>query len=71
VLPKFFLDRYTESYLLSWRAFVDYARSGETSPVSGEDGRAPIVIALAAQRSLQEHRPVRISEIDSRIGVQS
>jgi myo-inositol 2-dehydrogenase / D-chiro-inositol 1-dehydrogenase len=71
VIPKYFLDRYFESYVLSWRAFVDYARSGETSPVSGEEGRAPIVIALAAQRSLREHRPVKISEIDSRIGAHS
>jgi myo-inositol 2-dehydrogenase / D-chiro-inositol 1-dehydrogenase len=70
VIPRFFLDRYTESYVLSWQAFVDYARAGQTSPVSGEDGRAPIVMALAAQRSLQERRPVFISEIDSRIGVQ-
>jgi myo-inositol 2-dehydrogenase/D-chiro-inositol 1-dehydrogenase len=68
VIPT--LDRYTESYLLSWQAFVDYARGGATSPVSGEDGRAPIVIALAARRSLQEHRPVQITEIDSRIGAQ-
>jgi myo-inositol 2-dehydrogenase / D-chiro-inositol 1-dehydrogenase len=69
-IPRFFLDRYTESYLLSWQAFVDYARSGQTSPVSGEDGRAPVVIALAAHRSLQARRPVLISDIDSRIGAQ-
>ena len=64
------LDRYTESYLRGWRAFVDYALGGELSPVSGMDGRAPIVIGLAAQRSRQERRPVQISEIDARIGVQ-
>jgi hypothetical protein len=31
--------------------------------VSGADGRAAVVIALAAQRSLDEGRPVRVDEI--------
>jgi hypothetical protein len=32
--------------------------------VSAADGRAPLVIGLAAWRSLRENRPVTIAEVD-------
>jgi myo-inositol 2-dehydrogenase/D-chiro-inositol 1-dehydrogenase len=61
--PYFFLDRYVPSYVAQWRAFVEYVRSGGVSPVDAACGRAPLVIGLAAKRSLAEGRPVRCSEI--------
>ena len=61
-LPYFFIERYTASYLHEWAAFVDAVASGELPPVTGSDGRAPLVIGLAAWRSVREHRPVAISE---------
>ena len=63
-LPYFFLDRYTTSYLRQWDAFVASIASGVSPPTSGHDGRAALVLGLAAKRSLREHRPVLISEID-------
>ena len=63
-LPHFFRERYIPSYLLEWAAFVDAVRSGEEPSVTGADGRAPLVIGLAAWRSLREHRPVAVAEID-------
>lgn len=60
----FFTERYAEAYLAEMQAFVDAVRGGREASVSGADGRAPVVIALAAQRSLAECRPVRITEID-------
>ncbi|HAY69770.1 MAG TPA: inositol 2-dehydrogenase, partial [Acidimicrobiaceae bacterium] len=48
-----------------WRAFAGAVQSGGPSPVSGADGRAPLVIGMAAARSLAENRPVRIDEIHS------
>jgi myo-inositol 2-dehydrogenase/D-chiro-inositol 1-dehydrogenase len=63
LLPFFFLDRYIPSYIAQWLAFRDYVDGGGASPVTAEDGRAPLVIGLAAWRSLREHRPVAISEI--------
>jgi myo-inositol 2-dehydrogenase / D-chiro-inositol 1-dehydrogenase len=63
LLPFFFLDRYIPSYIAQWVAFRDYIDRGGPSPVSAEDGRAPIVIGLAARRSVREHRPVLTSEI--------
>ena len=38
-------------------------RRGEEPPVSTVDARAPLVIGLAAGRSLREGRPVRIEEV--------
>jgi len=63
-LQNFFLERYTASYLDQWEAFVDAVENGGPTPISGADGRAPLVIGMAAKRSMDEGRPVLISEID-------
>ncbi len=65
-LPYFFLERYIPSYLREWEAFVRAVLAGEPTPVGPEDARAPLVIGLAAGRSLQERRPVQIEEVDGR-----
>ncbi len=62
-LPAFFLERYVPSYLAEWDAFVGAVQRGEPPPVSTADARAPLVIGLAALRSLREDRPVRVEEI--------
>ena len=61
--PHFFLERYLPSYVLEWEAFVEAVKTGATPPVSGVDARAPLVIGLAAGRSLREGRPVRVEEV--------
>ena len=64
-LPQhFFLERYSESFVAEMSAFIDAVLHDKPVPVTGYDGRAPVVIALAAQKSLEEHRPVRLSEIE-------
>jgi myo-inositol 2-dehydrogenase/D-chiro-inositol 1-dehydrogenase len=62
-LPWFFLDRYLESYRREWAAFVSYVRGGGPSPVDANAGRAPVLIGLAATRSLREGRLVAVSEV--------
>jgi len=62
-LPYFFLERYIPSYVREWEAFVRAFRDGSPSPVGPADGRAPLVIGLAAQVSHREGRPVRIDEV--------
>jgi len=59
----FFLERYTESYTAEMRAFVQCIQEGTLPPVTGLDGRVPVVIGLAAAKSLAEHRPVQLTEI--------
>lgn len=56
----FFLERYSESFITEMHAFVNAILCDEPVPVTGYDGRVSVEIALAAQRSLDEHRPVRL-----------
>lgn len=60
---NFFMDRYTESFLTEMNAFVDAVLNGTPTPVGGQDGRAAVVMGLAARKSHDEHRPVRLEEI--------
>ncbi len=62
---NFFMDRYTESFAEELRSFVEAVVEGKPTPVTGIDGRHPVVIGMAARKSYDEHRPVRLSEIAS------
>ena len=62
-IPYFFLDRYIPSYVEEWRSFVGYVANGGDSPVGANDGRAPLLIGLAAWKSYRENRLVRCDEI--------
>jgi myo-inositol 2-dehydrogenase/D-chiro-inositol 1-dehydrogenase len=64
-LPYFFLDRYVPSYVREWEAFAAAVRNGGATPVGPADARAPLVIGLAAWRSLREGRPVRVDEVET------
>lgn len=59
----FFLERYLGSYIAEMHAFVDAVLHDTPPPVTGEDGRIPVLIALAAQKSLRENRPVQVHEV--------
>lgn len=60
---NFFLERYRESYAQELREFIEAVRQGKPAPVSGEDGRMALVLALAATESAGLGRPVRVSEV--------
>jgi myo-inositol 2-dehydrogenase/D-chiro-inositol 1-dehydrogenase len=60
----FFIERYTESYIAEMQAFVQSIQQDTTPPVTGVDGRIPVLMGYAAQRSYQQHRPVKLSEVD-------
>ena len=62
-LPWFFLERYLPSYRREWEAFRDYLTEGGPSPAGARDAVEVTKVALAANRSLREARPVRVSEI--------
>jgi myo-inositol 2-dehydrogenase/D-chiro-inositol 1-dehydrogenase len=62
-LPHFFLERYVPSYVAQWTAFERRVRAGEPPAVTIEDGRAALVLGLAAWRSVRESRPVHTAEI--------
>lgn len=60
---NFFMERYTASYAAEMAAFVASVREGRPALVSGADGRAAVVMGMAARRSYDEGRPVRLAEI--------
>ncbi len=60
---NFFLERYTPSYQIEMQAFVEAVTNNKPVPVTGMDGRVPIVMAMAAKKSFDENRPVKLSEV--------
>jgi myo-inositol 2-dehydrogenase/D-chiro-inositol 1-dehydrogenase len=60
---NFFMDRYTESFSKEVRSFVQSVVEDKPTAVSGLDGRIPVVMGLAARKSFDERRPVKLSEI--------
>lgn len=63
-LPEFFfIERYAAAYIAEMRAFVESVLEDKTPPVTGEDGRIPVVMGYAAWKSLRERRPVALKEI--------
>lgn len=59
---NFFMDRYTESFAREIGAFVDAVANDTPVPVTGIDGRIPVVMGMAAKKSCEEGRPVRLSD---------
>ena len=56
----FFLERFARAYELEMVAFLDVVTTGAAPSVTGEDGRAAMVLAIAAERSLATRRPVMV-----------
>ena len=61
--PHFFMQRYAPCYVDEVRQFIECVRDDTPTPTTGTDGRAAVVLGYAAVKSLQENRPVKISEI--------
>jgi myo-inositol 2-dehydrogenase / D-chiro-inositol 1-dehydrogenase len=59
-----FMDRFGPAYRRELAAFVAAVRDGAPSACSLEEARAALVIALAAERSRAERRPVSIEAVD-------
>ncbi|MDK2902928.1 MAG: myo-inositol 2-dehydrogenase / D-chiro-inositol 1-dehydrogenase [Clostridiales bacterium] len=63
--PKyFFLERYNDSFIEEIKEFVAAVINDTETPVTGEDGLKPVLIALAAKKSLKENRPVKVKEME-------
>ncbi|HTS29837.1 MAG TPA: inositol 2-dehydrogenase [Bryobacteraceae bacterium] len=59
---NFFMERYLESFAAELRSFVDAVIHDRPTPVTGQDGRVAVVMGLAARKSYDERRPVRLDE---------
>lgn len=62
--PKFFfLERYMDSFVEEMRQFIAAITENKDVPVGIHAGLMSVVLAKAAKKSLDEHRPVKISEM--------
>jgi len=59
----FFLERYAESFTQEMCEFVESIQNDTAPPVIGMDGRIPVVMGMAALKSYQENRPVKLVEV--------
>jgi myo-inositol 2-dehydrogenase/D-chiro-inositol 1-dehydrogenase len=57
------IDRFEAAYRAELLAFLRFARGEIPSPCTARDGLQAMRVAVAATRSRQEHRPVRLEEI--------
>ncbi len=59
----FFLERYMDSFAEEIKQFVEAITEDKDTPVTGFDGLQPIKMGMAAKKSLELGRPVKLSEI--------
>ncbi len=60
----FFLERYMDAYGKEVTEFLEAIKNNTPAPLGVEDGLKPVLMAMAANLSVKEHRPVKISEVD-------
>lgn len=58
-----FMQRFEPAYRIELQEFLGAVRRGGESPCTVADARRALVVALAADRSRREHRPVLIEEV--------
>jgi myo-inositol 2-dehydrogenase/D-chiro-inositol 1-dehydrogenase len=61
--PHWLLDVFGEAYAAELKHFAAFVRGQAEADASLDDARAALVLALAAIRSVEEHRPISIDEI--------
>lgn len=60
----FFLERYMQSFAAEIRGFISAIENDTDTLVGVEDGLKPVLMGIAAKKSVLEHRPVKLSEIE-------
>ena len=60
----FFLERYMQSFATEVKDFINAIVNDTDTPVGVIDGLKPVLMGIAAKKSVEEHRPVKISEIE-------
>lgn len=59
----FFLERYNNAFIAEISDFANAVLTGRETPLTGHDGLMPVYIALAAEKSRKEGRPVKLAEV--------
>jgi myo-inositol 2-dehydrogenase / D-chiro-inositol 1-dehydrogenase len=63
-----FMSRFATAYRAELEAFLAFARGEIESPCTARDGLEAMRIAIAAGRSLEDGRPVRVADVTGRAG---
>ena len=61
---KAFPERFADAYREELRAFLRVANGEEESACTARDGLEAVRVAVAATRSMREHRPVKVAEVE-------
>jgi len=61
---KIMWDRYTQSFIAEMKSFADAVKNNKDPEVTDKDGLYPVLMAAAAKKSLEERRPVKLSEVE-------
>lgn len=59
----FFLERYMDSFAEEMNQFCNAIIENKETPVNGFDGLQPVYMAMAAKKSIEENRSVKLSEV--------
>ena len=63
-VPLYFnMERYPAAFRGEMQGFVDCIRNDTEPPATGFDGRTAVALSMAARKSFEENRPVRLEEI--------
>jgi len=63
-VPLYFnMERYPAAFLGEIKGFVDCILNDTVPPATGRDGRIAVALSMAARKSHEEHRPVKLAEI--------
>ena len=56
----FFLERYNDAFIAEMQGFVDSVLEDRPTLVNASDGLKPVLIAMAAKKSLETGAPVNL-----------
>ncbi|TDH66294.1 hypothetical protein CCR75_004888 [Bremia lactucae] len=59
----FFLERYMDAYVAEMEAFIRACTTDAPVPVGGDAGREALLLAIAANKSLAENRPIKVDSV--------
>jgi myo-inositol 2-dehydrogenase/D-chiro-inositol 1-dehydrogenase len=62
-IPSFFMERYVDSYYAELKYFFECIAKNEDPKPDGDDGLEDVLVALAAKKSVEDNRPIKISEV--------
>ena len=64
-IPSFFMERYLDSYYAELKYFFECIAKNKDPKPNGDECLKNVLVALAAKKSLEVNKPIKISEVNS------